>query len=65
MKKYRKHFLVVLLVLFVIQSVYNFHIFYVKNDGMSMIGGIGFGFMAIIYAFDLFEFIKNKKRINS
>jgi hypothetical protein len=63
--KYRLHFLVLMFVVFVIESVYNFFVFYEKNDGMRMIGGIVFGLMSIFYAFDLYEFIKNKKRINS
>ncbi|MBL0181735.1 MAG: hypothetical protein IPP96_05335 [Chitinophagaceae bacterium] len=43
----------------------NFYSFYEKKEGMKMIGGIVFGVMAIIYANDLYEVIKNKKSINS
>ncbi|MEO6540016.1 MAG: hypothetical protein ABIN74_03450 [Ferruginibacter sp.] len=63
--KYRLHFLVLMVALLVIESVFNFSYFYQKNDGMRMIGGIVFGVLAIVYAHDLYEFIKNKKRINS
>jgi hypothetical protein len=63
--KYRLHFLILMFVLLVIVTVFNFYDFYEKKDGMKMIGGFVFGLMAIGYAHDLFEFIKNKKRINS
>ena len=52
-------------VLLVFVTVFNFIDFYKKKDGMKMIGGIVFGLMSIFYAFDLYEFIKNKKRINN
>ena len=63
--KYRLHILVLLVALLVFESVFNFSDFYQKKDGMRMIGGIVFGVLAIVYAHDLYEFIKNKKRINS
>ena len=63
--KYRLHYLIVMFVLLVSVTVFNFYDFYEKKDGMKMIGGIVFGLMTIAYGFDLFEFIKNKKRINS
>ncbi len=63
--KYRLHFLIVMFVLLVIVTVLNFYDFYEKNDWMKMMGGIIFGVMAIVYAFRLYEFIKNKKIINS
>ena len=63
--KYRLHYLIVMFVLLVMITVFNFYDFYEKKDGMKMIGGIVFGLMAIFYAYDLYEFIKNKKRINS
>ncbi len=63
--KYRLHYLIVMSVLLVMITVFNFYDFYEKKDGMKMIGGIVFGLMAIFYAYDLYEFIKNKKRINS
>jgi hypothetical protein len=61
--KYRLHFLIVMFVVLLCEAVYNFYIFYTKKDGMSMIGGIMFGVMTILYGFDLYEFSKNKKRI--
>ena len=63
--KYRFHFLVLMFVGLVFVTVLNFHDFYEKKDGMKMIGGIVFGLMAIVYGFDLYKFIKNKKSINS
>jgi hypothetical protein len=54
-----------MVVLMVCESVYNFSDFYQKSDGMMMIGGITFAAMAIIYAFDVYEFIREKTRINS
>ena len=63
--KYRFHFLIIMFVLLVFVTVFNFIDFYKKKDGMKMIGGIVFGLMSIFYAFDLYEFIKNKKRINN
>ncbi len=63
--KYKLHLLILNLALCVIVAAYNFYGFYEKQVGMKMIGGIIFGVGAIVYAHDLFEFIKNKKRINS
>ncbi len=61
--KYRLHFLIVMFVLLVIVSTMRFYSFSEKKDGMEMIGGIVFGIMAIVYAFDLYKFIKNKKAL--
>lgn len=63
--KYWVTFLVLMFVLLVLGSIMNFYSFYEKKEGMKMIGGIVFGVMAIIYANDLCEVIKNKKSINS
>ncbi len=63
--KYRLHFLSIMFVMLLFVTVFNFVEFYEKKDGMKMIGGIVFGFMSVFYSFDLYEFIKNKKRINS
>lgn len=63
--KYWVTFLVLMFVLLVLGSIMNFYSFYEKKEGMKMIGGIVFGVMAIIYANDLYEVIKNKKSINS
>jgi len=63
--KYRFHFMITMFVLLVLITVFNFIDFYEKKDGMKMIGGIVFGFMSVFYAFDLYDYLKNKKRINS
>ena len=63
--KYRLHYLIVMIVLSAMVTIFKFYDFYEKKNGMSMIGGIVFGLMMIVYVFDLFEFFKNKKCINS
>jgi hypothetical protein len=63
--KYRFHFMITMFVLLVLITVFNFIDFYEKKDGMKRIGGIVFGFMSVFYAFDLYDYLKNKKRINS
>ena len=63
--KYRFHFLIGIVVLNVIISVFNFYDYAVEKDGMRMISGIVFGVLALFYAHDAYEYLKNKKRINS
>jgi hypothetical protein len=63
--KYKLHLLILNFALCIIVAVYNFYGFYEKQVGMKMIVGIAFGVMALVYAHDLYEFLKNKKRINS
>jgi|APGre2960657404_1045060.scaffolds.fasta_scaffold40947_4 pilus assembly protein TadC len=66
MKKYRLPFLIFVIVLFTYLTVRSFYNFSIGNDkGMSMIGGILYAGAIIYYAIDLYEFIKNKKRINN
>ena len=66
MKKYRLPFLIFVIVVFTYLIVLSFYNFSIGEDkGMSMIGGILYAGAIIYYAIDLYEFIKNKKRINS
>lgn len=66
MKKYRLPFLIFVIVVFTFLTVRSFYNFSIGEDkGMSMIGGILYAGAIIYYAIDLYEFIKNKKRINS
>ena len=68
MKKYRLPYLIFVLVVFTYLTVRSFYNFSIGEDkGMSMIGGILFGVMAIFNVEDLYVFIKNKKseRLNS
>ena len=66
MKKYRLPFLIFVIVVFTYLTVRSFYNFSIGEDkGMSMIGGILYAGAIIYYAIDLYEFIKNKKRINS
>ena len=63
--KYRLQFLIFFVVLLVIFTVMNFIDYVEKKDGMKLTGGIVFGVLALVYTHDLYEFLKNKKRINS
>ena len=63
--KYRLHFLIIMVVAHVFLSIINFMEFDQSNKRIEMIGGIVFGGMAIFWAIDLYEFLKNKKSINS
>jgi hypothetical protein len=64
-KKYKPVFLLLGTLFFAIYSGLNFYGFAIKNEGMKLTGGILFGVMAIIYAVDFYEVIKNNKSINS
>lgn len=63
--KYRFPYMILTSVVFLTGSVHNFFRFYKEKDGMSMIGGMVFGVLALVYTYDLYEHLKNKKRINS
>mgnify|MGYP000990147553 FL=1 len=63
--KYRLRYLIVMFVLLITSTVLNFYDFYERKNGMSMIGGIVFGLIMIAHGFNIFELIRNKKRINS
>jgi pilus assembly protein TadC len=66
MNKYRLPFLIFVIVVFIYLTVRSFYNFSIGEDkGMSMIGGILYAGAIIYYAIDLYEFIKNKKRINN
>ncbi|MBK8522258.1 MAG: hypothetical protein IPL54_15840 [Chitinophagaceae bacterium] len=66
MKKYRLPYLIFVIALFTYLTVRSFYKFSIGEDkGMSMIGGILYTGVIIYFAYDLYEFIKNKKRINS
>ena len=66
MKKYRLPYLIFVLAVFTYATVRSFYNFSIGEDkGMSMIGGMLYAGALIYYAYDLYEFIKNKKRINS
>jgi hypothetical protein len=65
--KYRLHFLILVLVVFILGSISAFYDYAEKKEGMRLIGGIAFGLMSIFYFFDVYEFIKNKnpEKLNS
>ena len=64
--KYRLVYLIGVVVVFTYQSVRSFYQFSIGEDkGMSLTGGIVFGVMAMVYGHDQYEFINNKKSINS
>ncbi len=66
MKKYRLQYLILVIAVFTYLTVRSFYKFSIGEDkGMSMIGGILYAGAIIYFAYDLFEFIKNKKLINS
>ena len=63
--KYRLPFLIIMVIGHVFLSIINFMEFNQSEKRIELIGGIVFGMMAIFWAMDLYEFIKNKKSINS
>ncbi len=64
-KKYRQVYLALGTVVLATGSALNFYEYAEENEGMKLTGGILFGVMAIFFGIDLYEFIKNKKSINS
>lgn len=66
MRKYRKQFLIFfILVLGYLTGRSIYHVSIGYDKGMSMIGIIAYGVGLIIYSFNLYDLLKNKKRINS
>jgi hypothetical protein len=66
MKKNKLPMLLLTALAFLLISVWKFYDYAVGIDkGMSLVGGIIFGILALVYIHDLYEFMKNKKSINS
>lgn len=64
--KYRLPYLIFVIAFFTYLTVRSFYNFSIGEDkGMSMIGGILYAGAIIYFAYDLYELIINKKRINN
>lgn len=61
--KHRQIFLIFFIVVMIINSVMSFYQFADTKEGMKLTGGILFGVMAIIFIDDLYQLIKEQKRI--
>jgi small neutral amino acid transporter SnatA (MarC family) len=61
--KYRLIYLCFVTLVFAAGTIYYLYQFGVQKKGMEIIGGVGFGIMAIFKIAELIEFIKNKKAL--